>query len=328
MVSFESGEKVKSSHSIPYTTSALVESADRRVVDLSSLGFEEMPVLGMNRTSCATEGSIFHRHRRCMEITLCVRGCAKFDCDGKVYTLKPGMVFTSLPEDIHRLRMNQRGARLYWLFFRFPERGDSVFGLTSEETAYLIRELRRLPRKAFTVSDGVRMAFEELFAAYDMPRKYRYGRSFQIRVAALKLLSAIVKDGQRDVEGGMDRVFRVIIDQMRRNPENLYDESWLVGETHLSPNTILSRFRQFMSIFDVVPPAFRASAIGFTNVLAGTIGALSPVILGALSQKRGVRGLETGFSFLGLALLLAAGLMSVSLFFTFRKDHNREIANA
>lgn len=248
MVSFESGEKVKSSHSIPYTTSALVESADRRVVDLSSLGFEEMPVLGMNRTSCATEGSIFHRHRRCMEITLCVRGCAKFDCDGKVYTLKPGMVFTSLPEDIHRLRMNQRGARLYWLFFRFPERGDSVFGLTSEETAYLIRELRRLPRKAFTVSDGVRMAFEELFAAYDMPRKYRYGRSFQIRVAALKLLSAIVKDGQRDVEGGMDRVFRVIIDQMRRNPENLYDESWLVGETHLSPNTILSRFRQMTGL--------------------------------------------------------------------------------
>ena len=248
MVSFESGEKVKSSHSIPYTTSALVESADRRVVDLSSLGFEEMPVLGMNRTSCATEGSIFHRHRRCMEITLCVRGCAKFDCDGKVYTLKPGMVFTSLPEDIHRLRMNQRGARLYWLFFRFPERGDSVFGLTSEETAYLIRELRRLPRKAFTVSDGVRMAFEELFAAYDMPRKYRYGRSFQIRVAALKLLSAIVKDGQRDVEGGMDRVFRVIIDKMRRNPENLYDESWLVGETHLSPNTILSRFRQMTGL--------------------------------------------------------------------------------
>ncbi len=248
MVSFQLGEQVKSNRNIPYTTSTLVESADRRVVDLSSFGFEEIPVLGMNRTSCATEGSIFHRHRHCMEITLCVRGCAKFDCDGKVYTLKPGMVFASLPEDIHRLRMNQRGARLYWLFFRFPERGDSVFGLTSEETAYLIRMLRRLPRKAFTVSDGVRMAFEELFAAYDMPRKCRHGRSFQVRVTALKLLSAIVKDGQRDVEGGMDRVFRVIIDQMRRNPENLYDESWLVGETHLSPNTILSRFRQLTGL--------------------------------------------------------------------------------
>ena len=85
---------------------------------------------------------------------------------------------------------------------------------------------------------------------------------------------------------------------------------------------------QFMSIFDVVPPSFRASAIGFTNVLAGTIGALSPVILGALSQKQGVRGLELGFSLLGLALLLAAGLMSISLFFTFRKDHNKEVVNA
>ena len=248
MVSFQSGEQVKSSRNIPYTTSTLVESVGRRVVDLSSFGFEEIPVLGMNRTSCATEGSIFHRHRRCMEITLCVRGCAKFDCDGRVYTLKPGMVFASLPEDIHRLRMNQRGARLYWLFFRFPERGDSVFGLTPDETVYLIRELRRIPRKAFTVSDGVRMAFEELFAAYDMPRKYRHGRTFQIRVAALKLLSVIAKDGQRDVECGMDRVFRTIIDRMRRYPEKLYDESWLVGETHLSPNTILSRFRRMTGL--------------------------------------------------------------------------------
>lgn len=248
MVSSRFGERVRGSRSIPYTTSALVESADRRVVDLSPFGFEEIPVLGMNRTSCATEGSVFHRHRHCMEITLCVRGCAKFDCDGKVYTLKPGMVFASLPEDVHRLRMNQRGARLYWLFFRFPERGDPVLGLTSEETAYLIRELRRLPRKAFAVSDGVRMAFEELFAAYDMPRTCSLGRTFQIRVAALKLLSDIVKNGQRAIEGGTDRVFRTIIDQMRRNPENLYDESWLVGETHLSPNTILSRFRQMTGL--------------------------------------------------------------------------------
>ena len=242
------GERMKGSLDIPYTTSPLVESTDRRVVDLSALGFAEIPVLGMNHTSCATEGSVFHRHRRCMEITLCVRGCAKFDCDDKVYVLKPGMVFASLPEDIHRLRMNQRGARLYWLFFRFPERGESVFGLTSDETAYLIRELRRLPRKSFAVSDGVRMAFEELFAAYDMHPKRRYGRTFQIRVAALKFLSYIVKDGQRDDEGGMDRVFRTIIDQMRRTPENLYDESWLVRETHLSPNTILSRFRQMTGL--------------------------------------------------------------------------------
>lgn len=233
---------------IPFTTSALVESVDRRVVDLSSLGFEEIPVLGMNRTPCATEGSVFHRHRRCMEITLCVRGCAKFDCDGKVYTLKAGMVFASLPEDVHRLRMNQRGARLYWLFFRLPERGESAFGLPSEETADLIRELRRLPRKAFAVSDGVRMAFEDLFASYDMSRASRPGRTFWIRVAALKLFSTIIKDGQCDVEDGMDRVFKAIIDQMRRNPEKDYDETWLVTETHLSPNTVLSRFRQMTGL--------------------------------------------------------------------------------
>lgn len=77
---------------------------------------------------------------------------------------------------------------------------------------------------------------------------------------------------------------------------------------------------QFLSIFDVVRPDCRASAIGFVNVLAGTIGALSPILLGVLSSKYGVRGLEIGFSLFGVVILLAAALMSVSLFHTFKRD--------
>lgn len=238
---------------IPYTTSTLVESADRRVVDLSPCGFPEMPVLGMNRASCTTEGSVFHRHRNCMEITLCVRGCVKFDCDGRVYSLKSDMVFVSLPEDVHRLRVNPRGARLFWLFYRLPEKDGASWGLRPEETAFLVRELRSLPRKAFAVTNDVRMSFEELFAAYDMPARDRNGRSFLIRVAALKLLSAIVRNGHRGAEGGTDRVFKAIIDTMRRRPEDVYDEAWLVRETCLSPNTILSRFRRMTGL---TPHAF------------------------------------------------------------------------
>lgn len=83
---------------------------------------------------------------------------------------------------------------------------------------------------------------------------------------------------------------------------------------------------QFTSVFDVVPARYRASAIGFTNVLAGMIGACSPVIMGWMSQKSGVRGLEFGFALLGGALLVAAALMSVSFFFTFRRDRMKGLS--
>ena len=77
------------------------------------------------------------------------------------------------------------------------------------------------------------------------------------------------------------------------------------------------------SIFDVVPPEYRASAMGYANVLAGTLAAFAPVILGWLSQHHGVRGLEVGFAAFGAVLVAASLLLCVSIRFTFRRDRQR-----
>ena len=42
--------------------------------------------------------------------------------------------------------------------------------------------------------------------------------------------------------------------------------------------------------------------------------------MGALSERYGVRGFELGFSLMGVIYALAAGLMMVSFFFTFKKN--------
>lgn len=235
-------------YDVPYTTSVLVEGVDRRVVDLTPFGFPEIPVLGMNRAFNATGGADFHRHRECMEITLCTRGCAKFDCDGRVYTLKPGMVFASLPEDIHRLRMNQRGARLYWLFFRFPRNDESVLGLSIEETGFIVRTLRNMPQKLFEASAEVEASFESLFSAYDLGGDDNPVRLFRMRVSILRLLQAVISDGEKAAGIETDRLFMSIIDSMRRNPEADYAESRLTQETGFSPNTVLSRFRHLTGL--------------------------------------------------------------------------------
>ncbi len=75
----------------------------------------------------------------------------------------------------------------------------------------------------------------------------------------------------------------------------------------------------FPSLFDVIPAENRASAVGFLNVLAYTIGSLAPVTFGVVSRFWGVRGFEIGFAALGVLLVAAAAMMSFSYFRLFYK---------
>ncbi len=74
------------------------------------------------------------------------------------------------------------------------------------------------------------------------------------------------------------------------------------------------------SLFDVVPPRFRSTAVGLLNMIAFFFGGLSGVAMGALSHRWGVKGFELGFAVMAGAYLVGAALMAFSFFFTFRRD--------
>ena len=74
------------------------------------------------------------------------------------------------------------------------------------------------------------------------------------------------------------------------------------------------------SLFDVVAPAHRASAEGLMTMIAFFIGSLSPLLLGALSDRLGVRGFEIGCGILGVGSLVGVAALVTSFLFTFRRD--------
>ena len=74
------------------------------------------------------------------------------------------------------------------------------------------------------------------------------------------------------------------------------------------------------SLFDVIAPAHRSTAVGLLNMIAFFFGGLSGVAMGALSQRWGVRGFEIGFGIMAAAYALGAALMAFSFFFTFNKN--------
>ena len=74
------------------------------------------------------------------------------------------------------------------------------------------------------------------------------------------------------------------------------------------------------TLFDVIPPQYRSTSVGIFTVFAFLFGGLSGIVMGALSQKYGVRGFEIGFVMMGGAYLLGAAAMAVAFFSTFRRD--------
>ena len=80
------------------------------------------------------------------------------------------------------------------------------------------------------------------------------------------------------------------------------------------------------SLFDVVDPRHRSTAVGLLNMLAFFFGGLSGWMIGKMSERWGVRGFEYSFVVMGGAYLLAAFLMALSFFFTFKR--NRVVESA
>ena len=74
------------------------------------------------------------------------------------------------------------------------------------------------------------------------------------------------------------------------------------------------------SLFDVVAPKYRSTAVGLMTMLAFFLGALAPILMGYLYDARGVRGFEMGFAILGGVYAVGAAMMAVSFLFTFRRD--------
>ncbi len=74
------------------------------------------------------------------------------------------------------------------------------------------------------------------------------------------------------------------------------------------------------SVFDVVAPAHRSTAVGCMVMSAFFFGGLSGVAMGKLSDLYGVHGFEIGFAVLGASYVVGAIAIAISFFFTFKRN--------
>ena len=78
------------------------------------------------------------------------------------------------------------------------------------------------------------------------------------------------------------------------------------------------------SLFDVVEPQYRSTAEGLMNLVVFLVGSTAPLLMGALSDRYGVRGFEAGFAALGAVYVFGGLAMLVSVSFFFNRHRVEE----
>ena len=78
------------------------------------------------------------------------------------------------------------------------------------------------------------------------------------------------------------------------------------------------------SAFDAVRPEHRSTVVALADLLAMLLGSLSPLLIGAMSDRMGLAGFEWGFALMGGAYVIGACAMAGAFFFTFERDRIRE----
>ena len=228
-------------HTLPFNH---MDTPERRVLDLSPEGIPCIPVLGFSNYRKARKSASEHTHPGCLEVSFCQRGSLVFESADKTYPLLPGNIFVSQPDEWHRLRTNPKGLVMYWLFFRFPQKGAPLLGLPADESAWLERALRTFPHRLFEGTERVRQAFQRLFHIYDtLPRKTA-GRRVAMRCTCLELLISLVEAGACEPHVPSPERIAPLIQTMVTHPEAEYPTDVLIRRSALSPCVLTNLFKQ------------------------------------------------------------------------------------
>ena len=188
-----------------------------------------------------------HVHKGCIELCYCSRGSLVFECEGKTYTLMPTSMFLTQPGDVHHLTTNHKGMRMYWLFFRYPQRGRSVLGLSVEETAELVERLKEIHAHDFSVDPSVGRVFRGIFKAYEELPRGAY-RTLVLRTLILRILiETIHSAGNRPKIKELSKISE-IAKLIARRPEHRFSIPEMAAHAKLSESYFTALFRQVIGL--------------------------------------------------------------------------------
>ena len=182
-----------------------------------------------------------------IELCFCSRGSLVFECEARTYTLLPNNVFLTQPGDRHHLVTNHKGMRMYWLFFKYPMKGRTVLGLSSAETAALVKRLRAIDAHPFAVDPSMRQLFRDIFRAYETLDKGPY-RTLVLRTLLLKILLEVINSSENQPTLKALAKISNIAKIIKKRPAHRFNIDEMAAHAKLSTSRFTALFRQVIGL--------------------------------------------------------------------------------
>ncbi len=222
------------------------DGKDWRIVDLRPHGVDCVPLFAFGNFGAVRPGAKLHVHSGCVEVCLCLKGNVRYETDGVMYPVLPGHVFISRPDEPHRRCDNPKGMMLYRILFAMPKRGECILGLSAGESAYIAKELKKIPFRVFHATTRLRAAFVRLFALFDADAADKTRHQLEMRNATLELLLALVEAQYvpHSANGRPSAKVKAIARRIADSPELEYPVAALAREAALSSFAFTEAFKR------------------------------------------------------------------------------------
>ncbi|MCP4376858.1 MAG: AraC family transcriptional regulator [bacterium] len=230
-------------------------SPERKILDLRSLGFPEVPAVGHYRYNSIHESLAEHSHGSLLEICYLVRGQQVYTVGDEEFTIKGGSVFMSFPREKHGTGLSPEGrGELYWIFVDSAWVNKQFLSLSPDDGKKFIEELLAIRPRAFTGGAVLKKSLERIFTAYadqDDPFRMANVQNWTLRFL-LDLMAIARKHAQATaISPLIQRVQSYIEDHIEDHFEDAISLAGLSEMVHLSESRFKMRFKKEVG----VPPA-------------------------------------------------------------------------
>lgn len=222
----------------------------RKILDLRTLGFKDVLVLGNYKYKEVQPILPMHQHKGMIEICFLDKGTQHYVVDSKKYILRGGDILVTLPGLFHGTSSyHEEKGSLYWMIIKIPEEEESLLNLSKSESDLLINKLFDLPSIHFRGKPEMRSILKNIYTTFGNNRDL-LGK-IKITKCLLEFLLEVIYCGEHPAKNGVSPLIKFVSDYIMENYSENLTIDMMASKIDLSPSHFKHRFKNEMGI----PPA-------------------------------------------------------------------------
>jgi len=220
----------------------------RILLDLSQIGFPEIPLLGAYNLSAAITGLKEHAHSGTVEICYLRKGEQVYTVNGQDYFLKGNDVFITYPGEQHGTGGNPEGkGTLYWVQIKIPPPQKTFLGLTQKDSAPLLQNLEKFPARHFHGTQQLQVLFDKIVIKFKGAQSSPLDK-LTIAAALIEWLLIVIECSSHTEERKLSADIELVIGLMNQDLEESRSMDDYALSIHLSTSRFKAKFKEQVGV--------------------------------------------------------------------------------